>query len=91
MCTTPYRHPQNYSKECCQVWARHADLDFVEKDAGHVDLEIRLPIMTKSTHVFKIVLIRNAHCQDGSLVVTWTASPWTVEGAPLPMLIFLTR
>lgn len=24
-----------------QVWARHADLDFVEKDAGHVDLEIR--------------------------------------------------
>ena len=26
---------------CSQVWARHADIAFVEKESGFVDLEIR--------------------------------------------------
>ena len=32
----------NQSMIWYQVWSRHADIDFVEKDSGQVDLEIRL-------------------------------------------------
>ena len=73
-----------------QVWSRHADIDFVEKDSGQVDLEIRLHTF-QLIHVFKIITIKSAHLSDGSPVDICTASPWTVEEAPLHMLIFPTR
>ena len=90
-----HHHRHHHHHHHHQVWARHVDIAFVEKESGFVDLEIRWNYITNEINDFVddfcVGVINLIVLTDGNPDGTLTANLLMGEEELSRMLIFPTR